>query len=356
MQEFPIFKTKIDGDTKTFALEDPAQRREYFLHKARPEIEKLREYLKSNTFVAFMMGKKNSGKGTYTKLFMEQIGPDSAVHLSVGDIVRGAHADMEDVAKHDELVDFFQRRYRGPLSVEKIVDVITGRDATTLLPTEVVLALVEREIGKYPRRALFIDGFPRLMDQVSLALYFRALMGYRDDPDFFVFLNVSNSIIDERIKNRVVCPKCKTPRSPKLLRTKNVGYDEAKKEFYLMCDNPGCDNARMVPKEGDALGIEPIKERLKLDDQIAEMLLGMSGIEKIQLRNSIPVATADHYVDHYELTPSYTYRWDAANKNVIVGEEPWTVPDDTGAESYSLMPSAVVLGLIKRTAQVLKLV
>ena len=30
-----------------------------------------------------------------------------------------------------------------------------------------------------------------------------------------------------------------------------------------MCDNPECDKARMVTKEGDELGIEPIRERIE---------------------------------------------------------------------------------------------
>ena len=36
-------------------------------------------------------------------------------------------------------------------------------------------------------------------------------------------------------------------------------------------------------------------------------------------------------------------------------EKPWTVKDDAGVESYSLMPSAVVIGLIKQVAGVLGL-
>jgi len=41
----------------------------------------------------------------------------------------------------------------------------------TLLPTELILALVKREIAKRPRKTLFIDGFPRDMDQVSYSLF-----------------------------------------------------------------------------------------------------------------------------------------------------------------------------------------
>ena len=68
---FPIFKTKIEGQNQTFNLNDPKERREYFELKAGPEIKKLRDFLKKNTFVAYLLGKKNSGKGTYSKMFAE---------------------------------------------------------------------------------------------------------------------------------------------------------------------------------------------------------------------------------------------------------------------------------------------
>ena len=75
------------------------------------------------------------------------------------------------------------------------------------------------------KKALFIDGFPRDLDQVSYSLFFRDLIGYRADPDIFILIDVPNSVIDERIKYRVVCPKCHTPRNLKLLATKQVEYD-----------------------------------------------------------------------------------------------------------------------------------
>ena len=59
--EFPLFKTKSDV-YKKFDLADPKSRMEYFEYKAGPEIKKLREYLANNTFIAYLMGKKSSGK------------------------------------------------------------------------------------------------------------------------------------------------------------------------------------------------------------------------------------------------------------------------------------------------------
>ncbi|MBI2096904.1 MAG: nucleoside monophosphate kinase [Candidatus Sungbacteria bacterium] len=304
---FPVFKTKIDNLAQSFALEDPADRRRYFDAKAGSEIEKIREYLRTGTFVGFLLGKKNSGKGTYSKLFMEAIGGDRVAHISVGDVVRGVHKDLAEEHRKKELIDFLKRRYRGFITIEQALDVVLGRDTKTLLPTEVILALVEREVDRLGRRAVFIDGFPRQLDQISYSLYFRALIGYRDDPDFFVFIDVPEAVIDERMRHRVVCPKCQTPRSLKLLRTKRIGYDAPAKQFYLICDNAECGGARLTAKEGDELGIEAVRERIEVDDRVIRQLTVLEGVPKIYLRNSVPVDLARDYVNDYEITPAYRY-------------------------------------------------
>lgn len=354
---FPIFKTKTEGPGRKFKLEDPVERRQYFDLKAGREIEKLRDFLqKGNTFVGFLLGPKNSGKGTYTKLFMEAVGEERIAHISIGDIVRAVHKDLETKEGEKKLTDYLRKRYRGFITLESALGEILGRVQSKHLPTEAVLALVEREVDRIGRKAIFIDGFPRNLDQVSYSLYFRTLIGYRDDPDFFVFIDVPEAVIDERMKYRVSCPRCQSPRNIKLLRTKEVGYDAEKKVFYLLCDNPNCEGfrkARMVSKEGDSLGIEAIRKRIELEAQVARKLINLQGVPKVFLRNSIPVKQAKEYVDDYELTPAYRYELEGGKVKVI--EEPWTVKDDDGVLSYSLLPAPVAVALIKQTVQVLDL-
>lgn len=350
-QEFPIFKTKIEGLGKTFNLNDPKERRQYFEAKVGSEIEKLKEYLTRNTFVGFLLGKKNSGKGTYSKLFMEAVSMERVGHVAVGDIVRDVHKSLENHQSKQELVDFLSKNYRGFHNLDEVVDLIEGRNQSNLISSELILALIKYEISKRPKQAIFIDGFPRALDQINYSLFLREMIGYRNDPDFMVFIDVPTAVIDERIKYRVVCPICKTPRNIKLLATKHVGYDEKTKEFFLICDEHG---ERMLRKEGDELGIEPIRERLQVDQQVFDQLLKLTGIPKVFLRNSVPKNLASQYVDDYELTPEYSYERNA-DGSVKVIERPWTIKDDQGVESYSLLPPAVVVALIKQAAQVLEL-
>ncbi|MFH1523014.1 MAG: nucleoside monophosphate kinase [Patescibacteria group bacterium] len=353
-KDFPLSltKTKVEGLDTEFNLSSTDGRKKYFEAKAGEEIKKLKEYFKNNTFIAYWLGKKNAGKGTYSKLLMEIFGEDKIGHISVGDVVRGVHEDMADEIKKKELLGYLENNYRGYISIKEAIEALIGRDTKSLLPTEFILALVKREIDEMPRKTLFIDGFPRELDQVSYSLYFRDLINYREDTDIFIAIDIPESVIDERMKYRVVCPKCKTPRNLKLFTTQKVGFDKEKKEFYLMCDNVDCGEDRMGSKEGDNFGIESIRERLELDDKLISKIFTLHGIPKVLLRNSIPVSESKKLVDDYEITPEYVYELDQ-DENAKTIEKPWIIKDDEGQEAYSLLAPPVAISLIKQLAKLL---
>jgi len=353
--QFPIFKTKLEGLTRNFDLIDPEEYRVYFESKAGPEIKKLREYLKHNSFIAYLLGKKNSGKGTYSKMFAEIIDPDRISHFSIGDMIRGIDEELRDKERKKELVLFLEKNYRGWISLSKAVSVLEKRSTKTLLPTELILALVKREIAKKAKKALFIDGFPRDLDQISFSVFFRDLVGYREDPDVFILIDVPEMVIDERMKYRRVCPVCKTSRNLKLFPTKKVGYDQKLREFYLICRGSNCRGTRMVQKEGDELGIKPIKKRLRMDTKLIKQTFSLYGIPKILLRNSVPVTQAQKYVDDYEITPEYSYKWLPEGGEVKIIKKPWQIYDDEGVQSFSLVAAPVVVSLIKQMAEILDL-
>ena len=352
---FPLFKTKKQGEDKKFDLTDPAQRKEYFELKAGEEIKKIKKYLEHNSFIVYLLGKKNSGKGTYAKMFAEVIGPEKIFHFSVGDMAREIDEELKDKDKRAQLIQFLKNNYRGWLGIEEIISLLESRSTKKLLPTELVLCLVKREIAKQKGKAIFIDGFPRALDQIGFSLFFRDLIDYRKDPDIFVLIDLPENIIDERIKYRRVCPKCKTSRNLKLLPTSKIGYREQEKEFFLMCDEPGCENAEMLQKEGDEFGIKPIRERLNLDDKLIKKAFSLHGIPKILLRNSVPVDKADEYIDKYEITPAYSYQWDKQEGKARIIEKPWIVQDEKNEPVYSLMPPPVVLSLIHQLVDILKI-
>ncbi len=347
MVKLPLFKTKIETDNK-FDLTNPAEQKEYFKLKLGDDIEKVRSYLKDHTFIAYLLGKKNSGKGTYSKMLVNLIGPDLISHFSIGDMIRKIDKELSDPQKKEELLNFLKNNYRGTYSYEEIVESLEGRSTKKLLPTELILTLAKREISKMGHKTLLLDGFPRNLDQVDFSLFFRDLIGYRGDPDIFVLIDVPKNVIDERIKWRRICPQCKTSRNLKLLPTPHKGFDEDKEEIFLYCDNPQCENVRMVAKEGDELGIEAIQDRINLDESLLKKALSLYGIPKILLRNSVPVSKADELVNDYEITPEYVITRDKETKEVKTEEKPWVFTDDEGQDSYSLMPSPVIVSFVRQ--------
>ncbi len=350
--EFPIIGTKKAGVSKKFDLSSPAGRKLYYQAKAGDEIAKLRKYLAKQTFMAIMLGKKNAGKGTYTKLFAEIFGEGKVAHVAVGDLVRDIHANWADFSKSAE-PERFKRHYRGLVSFDEAVAALLSRSTDKLLPTEFVLALLKYNIAKLSGKTLFVDGIPRDLDQISYSLYFRDLINFRGDTDLFVLIDIPEVVIDERIKFRRICPVCKSPRNLKLLVTSKVDYDPKKKEFFLRCDNPGCGAPIMIPKEGDDLGIAPIRERLTRDEEIMKTVMKLYGVPKVFLRNSIPVDEAKKQFDEYEMTPAYSFSFDQKKKKVKVHEAPWIFLDDNEVRSYSLLPAPVVVAMIKQLVEVL---
>ena len=353
--EFPIFKTKTKGVSRSFNLSDPKERKKYFELKAGEEIKKLRKYLKSNTFIAYFLGKKNSGKGTYSKMFAEVIGENYVLHISIGDVVRNVEREIKNKKKKEELLKFLKQNYRGYVSLEETFKALSQRNTKSLLPTEFILALVKREIDKHPKKTIFIDGFPRDLDQISYSLFFRDLIGHRYDPDVFILIDVPDAVIDERIKWRKICPLCQTSRNLKLFPTSKIECDKKKKKFYLICDSKDCRGEKMVEKEGDYLGIKPIKKRIKLDEKLMRRAFSLYGIPKVFLRNSIPVKLVGRFVDKYEITPEYCYKWNAKKKKVEIIEKPWTISNNKGVSSYSLLAPPVTLSMIKQLTKIFNL-
>jgi adenylate kinase family enzyme len=349
--DYKWVSTKTGDHKHKFDLLDPDGRRLYFNHIVGKEIAWLREYLAENTFVAYLLAPKNAGKGTYAKGLQEALGGDFFMHVSVGDLVRAAEEEYREKGESSTVYQYAKENYRGYMHLDEVFSALLARTTQSLIPTEFVLTLIKRAIDSVPKKTVFVDGFPRNLDQVSYSLYFRELINYRQDPDIFVLINAPLTVLDERIKHRVVCPECKTPRNMVLLPTQKVGYDAETKEFYLNCDQPGCSGPRMVRKEGDEFGIEPIKQRIMMDIQLLQRAKTLYGVPKIELFNALEAEKALEYVHEYELTPAYSYKL-GENNEVITEEKSWTVQEH-GKKYHSLLPTPVVIQLIKQLYNIL---
>jgi adenylate kinase family enzyme len=288
-----------------------------------------------------------AGKGTYTAMLKEIVGEDLIEHISVGDVVRKAHTEYSEKGKDSAVYNYVKENYRGFIDLEKAFEMLVNRDTQTVsIPTEFVLSLVKREIDTMPYKTLFIDGFPRKIDQISYSLYFRELINHRNDQDLFILINLPLEIINQRIVSRVICPKCQTSKNIRLNPSTKYGLDKETGEVYLICDNPNCEETRMVKKEGDELGIENIKERIINDLNLMEQARNMYGIKRVELFNALEKDKALDYVNDYEITKEYSFK--AKEDGTIERiEHPFYIKEDE-SEFVSLLPATLVVQLIKQ--------
>ena len=110
------------------------------------------------------------------------------------------------------------------------------------------------------------------------------------------------------------------------------------------------DNQIMSKKELD----EALSAYTRAQQQLkqAQIQLERTKLSFLDNATHITIMEAKKYYDNYELTPSYSFEVDDKGK-VKVNEGPFTVPDDNGVESYSLLSAPVVVSLIKQLKEVL---
>ena len=356
--KFSVYSTKDPKVTKSFDLNTTVGRKEYFDAKAQKEIEDIKNYIdQGHTFLAFFLAKKSAGKGTFSNLFAEVIGPKRIGLIGIGNIIKDLHKELEtDPNARKEIIKYLNKHYRGFVSPDEALDSVLNRSTEKItIPSELIITLIKRNIAKHPNKGLLIDGFPRTHDQVSYSLFFRDIMNKQGDVDFFILLNVCESVIDERIKYRVECPICKAPRNLKLYPTQFVEYNKTSDKFQLLCDNPTCEGYGkqvMQPKEGDELGIEAIRKRIETDQELLEKAYLLHGVPKVTISNNIPLTEKDKF-DDYEITPEYSYEYDKKENKVLIHTSPWVIKDDYGVPSFSIQAPTGVLIMIKQIHKIL---
>lgn len=123
-------------------------------------------------------GAPASGKGTQCEIIKEKYG---VVHLSTGDMLRAAVAAETDVGKQAK--DFM--------------------DAGKLVPDEVIIGVVKDRLDESDcvESGWLLDGFPRTPGQAE------ALADAGVSADCFIFLNVPDDVLVERVVGRRTDPE-----------------------------------------------------------------------------------------------------------------------------------------------------
>ncbi|KAL7574838.1 hypothetical protein ACA910_010676 [Epithemia clementina (nom. ined.)] len=130
------------------------------------------------TVKLIIAGAPASGKGTQCEVIKEKYG---VVHLSTGDMLRAAVAAGTDVGKKAK--DFM--------------------DSGKLVPDDVIIGVVKDRLLEPDcvKQGWLLDGFPRTSAQAS------ALSDAGIKADCFIFLNVPDSVLVERVVGRRTDPE-----------------------------------------------------------------------------------------------------------------------------------------------------
>lgn len=337
-----------------YDLSLPKDREKYFLEKVGKEVAALKKYLESNSFVVYLLAKKQAGKGTYSTMLREVFGEDKIAHVSIGDIVRDAESKAKDKNMENELIDWFKTDYTGGFKVMDLMEMLREHEFSKYYPTGMIVSLLKKVIKNQQGKALLIDGFPRTIMQIENTLKFSELIDYRPDPDFFVFIECPEEVILERYKGRRVCLRCGNTSHITLNITPKIEYDRKTKEITLFCDNPACRDEKMIGKQADVKGAKYVQRRnIDTQELMDDLKKYISEESTIILRNAVPVKGFSG--DEYEITKMTKIYWDKKLGKIIKKSLPWVIHDDNGVKSYSYYPAPVVKSLIKQLAQKLSL-
>lgn len=128
-----------------------------------------------------LLGAPGAGKGTHCKRIVDQYGVH---HLSSGDILRRERAEGSDLGKKAQ----------------------SYMDAGTLVPDDLIVAMMSKAVKAAPVSGYVLDGFPRTVNQAK-ALD-QALAGSNGGIDVVMNLQVDDDVVVQRITGRRSCPQC----------------------------------------------------------------------------------------------------------------------------------------------------
>jgi adenylate kinase len=128
-----------------------------------------------------VLGAPGAGKGTHCKRIADRYG---VAHLSSGDILRRERADGSELGRKAQ----------------------SYMDAGSLVPDDLIVAMMSNAIAKAAATGFVLDGFPRTVPQAEALDASLAAAG--SGIDVVVNLLVDDGVVLDRITGRRSCPKC----------------------------------------------------------------------------------------------------------------------------------------------------
>lgn len=195
------------------------------------------------------IGPPGVGKGTYSKIISKEY---NIPHLAMGDLIR------EEISKKTK--------------IGKEMDKIISKGH--LLDDITTFKLLKKRIEKKDCKSggFILDGFPRRLTQAVLLDKFLINQKYQ-----VIFIDGGRQILEKRMLNRWICPKCGKVYNPLTNPPNKKGY----------CDD---DKTKLIKRKDDNKKV--ISERFKIYhetiDPIIKYYKGKNVLRKINGERKIP--------------------------------------------------------------------
>lgn len=174
--------------------------------------------------IVVFLGPPGAGKGTQCKLLVEKYG---LVHMSSGDILRRERKENTELGQKAQ-------HYM---------------DTGGLVPDDLIVAMMMKEMKTVGGKGFVLDGFPRTLGQAQ-ALD-SALTQEGQGIDVVLDLQVDDEKLEERITGRRSCAKCGTAYHVKFKPP----------QVAEKCDKPDCADEALVQRPDDTSDV--VRNRIK---------------------------------------------------------------------------------------------
>lgn len=206
---------------------------------------RLIEFDPEKRLIINLIGTSGSGKGTQGEMLSLRYG---IPHISIGDLFR------------DEL--------RNKTALGRLISYHDQVDPRNYSPDEICLGIMSRRLGQPDcRNGFILDGFPRTPEQTAILI--NTFVRPRD-MHVPIFMDLSEEIIRDRLKNRFICLLCGHQVRE---------HDETPRKGY--CPKPDCKDSRLEHRVEDM-------DQEKLERRFGIFRENLDGILKtVSLRDQV---------------------------------------------------------------------
>ncbi len=153
-----------------------------FFAETKQDISNTTKLQENNRLIINIIGPPGSGKGTQSSFLSKKY---NLKIISMGDMMRKEIQKANDLGK---------------------ILLYHSKISNNYAPEEIAYGILASNISKEDyKKGFILDGFPRMKSQ---AIVFNNAFLKPDDIFINIILDVEDSILYERIKKRLICPKC----------------------------------------------------------------------------------------------------------------------------------------------------